>query len=114
MVLDNRLIGIRSNWEPTIRIVKIAIHFSTRNNYEIFEACITFKGLFKSSAFIYAPLLHTQLNFHNALVPMCLGDSEQSWKHNWHYHSNIFTDQTDYIVVVPIIQGTFCNLNQKI
>ena len=29
MVLDNRLIGIRSNWEPTIRIVKIAIRFST-------------------------------------------------------------------------------------
>ena len=29
MVLDNKLIGIRSNWEPTIRIVKIAIRFST-------------------------------------------------------------------------------------
>ena len=29
MVLDNRLIGIHSNWEPTIRIVKIAIRFST-------------------------------------------------------------------------------------
>ena len=29
MVLDNRLIGIRSNWEPTIRIVKITIRFST-------------------------------------------------------------------------------------
>ena len=29
MVLDNRLVGIRSNWEPTIRIVKIAIRFST-------------------------------------------------------------------------------------
>ena len=29
MVLDNRLIGIRSNWEPTIRIEKIAIRFST-------------------------------------------------------------------------------------
>ena len=32
MVLDNRLIGIRSNWEPTIRIVKITIHFSTSVN----------------------------------------------------------------------------------
>ena len=29
MVLDNRLIGNRLNWEPTIRIVKIAIRFST-------------------------------------------------------------------------------------
>ena len=29
MVFDNRLIGIRSNWEPTIRVVKIAIRFST-------------------------------------------------------------------------------------
>ena len=30
--MDNRLIGIRSNWEPTIRIVKIAIRFSTSPN----------------------------------------------------------------------------------
>ena len=29
MVLVNRLIGIHLNWEPTIRIVKIAIRFST-------------------------------------------------------------------------------------
>ena len=32
MVLDNRLIGIRSNWEPTIQIIKIAIRFSTNTN----------------------------------------------------------------------------------
>ena len=31
MVLDNRLIGIRLNWEPTIRIAKIAIRFSTNS-----------------------------------------------------------------------------------
>ena len=29
MVLDNRLIGNRLNWEPTIQIVKTAIRFST-------------------------------------------------------------------------------------
>ena len=34
VVFDNRLIGIRSNWEPTIRIVKIAIRFSI-NNYRL-------------------------------------------------------------------------------
>ena len=31
VVFDNRLIGIHSNWEPTIRIVKIAIRFSINN-----------------------------------------------------------------------------------
>ena len=34
MVLDNRLIGIRLNWEPTIQIVKIAICFSTTCNHK--------------------------------------------------------------------------------
>ena len=35
---DNRLIGIRSNWEPTIRIVKIAIRFSTKINIQTLKS----------------------------------------------------------------------------
>ena len=43
MVLDNRIICICSNWEPTIRIVKVAIHFST--NYRgISSEWVCFSG----------------------------------------------------------------------
>ena len=41
--------------------------------------------------------------FYNVLIPVRLGYSEQSRKHNWHYDSNIFTYQTDNVVIVPVV-----------